>query len=332
MMESSRLNAVSEAAPAGASDPDAVFDFDAARRLPKRIRFGSSTWTYPGWKGIIYRDHYSSERDFKARSLGEYSRCPLFRSVGIDHTFYRPATRKLFETYAKLVPADFVWLSKVWERITIAEYPRHARYGKNAGRINPDFLNAELFSAEILNACRDAAVRTHCGPFVFQFAPLAPDTLQRIDFIARLRDFLAALPHDFRYAIEIRTPELLRREYFDILNRYDNVTHCFNHWHMMPPLHYQMRCAAEAGGLRSQFLVARILTPLGVSYENAVKLFQPYDRVKRANPEMRKDVVRFVRRALERDAETFIIVNNRAEGHSPATIDALTRTIVTELL
>ena len=91
----------------------------------------------------------------------------------------------------------------------------------------------------------------------------------------------------------------------------------------MPPLREQMLRAAKAGGLKAPFFVARILTPLGVKYEDAVKLFQPYTMIKQPNEAMRHDVATLIRRAIERNTEAFIIVNNRAEGNAPMTIDSI---------
>jgi hypothetical protein len=89
-----------------------------------------------------------------------------------------------------------------------------------------------------------------------------------------------------------------------------------------------MRAAAAAGGLRADFYVSRLLTPLGLPYAEAVARFQPYDRLQAEQSDMRRDVVRLARRAIERDVEAFILVNNRLEGNSPSTIDALGRLII----
>lgn len=290
--------------------------------LPPKIRFGGSSWTYPGWKGLIYHRNYKSEREFRATSLEEYAQCPLFRSVGIDSAFYNPPSEELLERYASQVPPSFQWVEKVWERITIPRYPTHPRYGTERGKVNPDFLNPQLFIDTVLKPHLSPAVRPHVGPFVFQFPTIRPEVLEAHEFVARLHSFLTALPVDFPYATELRNPEFLMPDYFHILNDC-GATHCFNHWHLMPPLVDQMRRAALAGGLRADFYVARILTPLGVSYEGAVKLFEPYDAVKRPNEAMRRDVVRLIKRAIERDIDAFIIINNRAEGNSPGTITAI---------
>ena len=96
----------------------------------------------------------------------------------------------------------------------------------------------------------------------------------------------------------------------------------------MPPLSAQMQTAAEHGGLTAPFYVARILTPLRLSYEQAVKQFEPYDSLKEPLPEMRRDVVRLAKRATARKVNAFILVNNRSEGNAPETVDAIGRMIV----
>jgi len=299
-----------------------LFHFDAAAKIPPEIRFGTSTWTYPGWKGMIYRREYSSEKKFNAESLEEYAAFPLFRTVGIDSTFYGPPKRTTLESYARQTGESFLWVSKVWEHLTAPKFPKHPRYGKYAGLLNPNFLEAKVFVDSVLAPYRGGAVEKRTGPFVFQFPKISKDVLEAAAFFEKLDSFLSALPPEFRYATEVRNTEYLTGDYFAVLNRH-GVTHCFNHWSYMPPLREQMKAAADAGGLSAPFFVARILTPLGVAYEKAVNLFSPYDRLQRPNAEMREDVVRLVKRAVETKKSAFVIVNNRAEGNAPLTIDAI---------
>lgn len=290
--------------------------------MPDLIRFGASTWTYPGWQGLVYQKHYKNERDFKSHCLAEYALFPWFRTVGIDSFFYSPPNSGILDRYAAQVPPHFVWVSKVWERITVPRYPQHARYGRLAGSDNPDFLNPDLLYREVLSKFLPSQIKLHCGPFVLQFPPIAAEVLAKLDFLERLAKFLKRLPDELRFAVEIRNRELLTPDYFAVLNEYQ-AAHCFNHWTAMPPLKEQMRCAAQAGGQKAQFFVARILTPLGVGYQQAVQTFKPYNTILRPIPAMRQDVVRLIARALERKAEAYIIINNRCEGNAPMTIDAI---------
>jgi len=288
------------------------------------IRFGTSSWNYPGWQGLVYTRSYRSKAEFSRRCLEEYAQYPLFGCVGIDHAFYRPPSPAQLRGYALQTPPTFRWVSKVWERVTIPKYPMHARYGEHRGLVNPDFLSAALFSREVLESYgKDADVRARTGPFIFQFPTIAPKVMAAPEFFERLHAFLRGIPQEFQYAIEVRNPEFLGGAYFRLLAEYPQVTHCFNHWNFMPPLREQMRYAADAGGLVAPFYVARALTPLGVSYEAAVKLFSPYQEIRRENPELRADLIRFARRAIETKRDAYILVNNRAEGCAPLTIQAV---------
>ncbi len=50
-------------------------------RLPAKLRLGTSSWTFPGWAGLVYRQRYANQRAFLRDSLGEYARHPLMRTV-----------------------------------------------------------------------------------------------------------------------------------------------------------------------------------------------------------------------------------------------------------
>jgi len=279
----------------------------------------------------VYTRDYKSEKDFSQRCLEEYATIPWFRTVCIDSLFYNPPSPSTLARYAEQTPEDFRWVSKVWERITIHSYPRHARYGQFAGQQNPDFLNSELLKDRVLSAySTHAGVRTRTGPFVFQFAPFSPSVVPYNEFTERLAEFLRRLPNEFEYAVEVRNKELLCKSYFQALNE-SKVTHCFNHWNSMLGLKAQMQAAAEAGGLAADFYLARLLTPLGVSYEGAEKIFKPYDAVTQPNPQMRADILTLAKRAITTNKRVFVTANNKAEGNSALTMASIGRLLTTWL-
>jgi hypothetical protein len=147
------------------------------------------------------------------------------------------------------------------------------------------------------------------------------------EFIERLALFLQSLPTEFEYAVEVRNKELLCDDYFRALNE-AKITHCFNHWNSMVPLRAQMQAAARSGGLAADFYVARLLTPLGVSYEGAAKIFEPYDKVTRPNSQMRADVLTIANRAISTGKRAFITSNNKAEGNSALTMASIGQLLV----
>jgi uncharacterized protein YecE (DUF72 family) len=149
--------------------------------LSPLIRFGTSTWTYEGWQGQVYKRPYK-KTSFARECLGEYCQYlyngePLFRTVGSDLTFYRPPTANQLRNYLKQIPEDFEMCFKVWEELTISTFSNHPRYGMKAGQANSRFLDAGLFKELVLASYREAGFGPHTGPFLFEF--------QRHDMLAK---------------------------------------------------------------------------------------------------------------------------------------------------
>jgi uncharacterized protein YecE (DUF72 family) len=285
---------------------------ELAQAIPANIRFGTSTWTYDGWSSDVYHRRYRGPEP--ARRLEEYARYPLFRTVGIDSAFYDPPSEDELRSYARALPSGFPCVSKVWDRITAK------RLDQDSLR-NPDFLNAALFKDAVLGPY-SRVFRDHAGCFVFEFHAMRgkdlPDPLQWAD---QLDDFFKQLPGDFRYAVELRNPELLTGIHGEVLKRH-GVGHVFNSWTEMPPIGEQIELGWT---FPSGFTVARALLKPGRRYADAVKQFQPYDRVQEPQPALRQDLLELVRQALRRRVEAFILANNRAEGNAPGTIRAVAR-------
>ena len=290
-----------------------------AGRLPPTVRFGTSTWTYDGWFGDVYHRRYRGPQP--AKRLEEYARYPLFRTVGIDSAFYDPPSEEELRSYGQALPRGFPCVSKVWDRITAKRLGQEAPQPGLAGLRNPDCLNAALFKDSVLGPYT-RVFRDHAGCFVFEFQAMRgkdlPDPLQWAD---QLDVFLKELPHDFRYAVELRNPELLTPIHGEVLKRH-GVAHVFNSWTEMPAIGEQLDLGWT---FPAEFTVARALLKPGRRYADAVKQFQPYDRVQEPLPDLRQDLVRLVSEAHRRRVEAFILANNRAEGNAPGTIRAVAR-------
>ena len=125
--------------------------------ISELVRLGTSTWTYEGWKGQVYHKTYPKSR-FKQDSLAEYADYQykgerLFRTVGIDHTFYGPPTAKMLAHYAAQLPPGFQACAKVWEEITVPIFPSGLRYAKKTGP-NRRFLDPGYFIDLVLAPVR----------------------------------------------------------------------------------------------------------------------------------------------------------------------------------
>lgn len=289
--------------------------------IPPGVRFGTSTWTYPGWKGLVYSRDYPAQ-GASAAMLEEYARFPLFSTVGIDSSFYGPPTPKTLQAWASALPPGFRCVSKVWERITVHTFAG-TRGKEPAGAPNPDFLNAALFRTDVWNLYQEHFAG-HTGPFVFEFQAIArKDKLAPQAFADRLDGFLGLLPPEGEYAVEVRNPEFLTPPYFAVLREH-GVAHAFTSWTRMPSIGMQLDLP---GSVTGGFLLARALLRPGRTYAEAVDKFQPYDRIREPNTELRRDLARLARTAAELRIPAYLIVNNRAEGSAPLTIRAVVETL-----
>lgn len=295
-----------------------------AARVPSLVRLGTSSWTYPGWRGLVYHQDYPATGAV-AKQLAEYARWPLFRTVGIDSFFYRPPSAATLESYAAALPPEFRCVAKVWDRITAHTF-NSPRKPEHRGERNPDWLDPKLFIAKVLDPMRQH-FGDHLGPLMFEFQAISRGEACSLEqFVQSLDRFLDALPGGVAYAVEVRNPEFLSPAYFAVLREH-RVAHVFNAWTRMPAIGEQLLLHES---ITTDFVVARALLRPGRTYANAVDAFAPYDRIREKNPILRADLVALARTAINLRIPAYVIANNRAEGCSPLTIAAVAQLLTEE--
>ncbi len=249
----------------------------------ERIYFGTSSWKYEGWLGQIYTpERYQvrgrlSKRKFQDNCLAEYA--ATFPVVCGDFTFYQFPSDPYWSRLFGSAPESLLYAFKVPEEITVRRWPSHARYGPRGGDTNENFLNPELLKDAFLRPLWP--YRRQVAVLIFEFGAFPRSSYDSAGAFARDLDrFLAAIPPQFRYAVEVRNPEFLAPEYFDCL-RSHHVAHAFSAWARMPELNVQV---ALDDVFTADFTVVRALLKHGRDYANAVELFRPYDRIQEPNP------------------------------------------------
>jgi uncharacterized protein YecE (DUF72 family) len=287
------------------------------------IYLGTSSWKYEGWLGSIYsEDRYQtrgklSRKKFEEGCIAEYAE--VFPIVCGDFAFYQFPSVAFWEKLFTTAPRRLQWAFKVPEEITVKQWPGHARYGARAGLENDNFLNADLFNGAFLRTLEP--YRDRVSLCIFEFGTMSKKTMPDLGhFLQRLNVFLSELPEGWRFAVEIRNPEYLEADYFSCLRSY-NVAHVLNAWTRMPELKTQL---AFEDVFTADFLAVRALLKYGRSYEQAVKTFEPYERVQEVNPAARDALRAILERAKRLKQRAFVFVNNRLEGNAPGTIDAIT--------
>lgn len=294
---------------------------ELGRRLPPEIHLGGSTWSFPGWEGLVYDGAYPQSR-LAREGLAAYARHPLFRGVGVDRTHYAPVAAEELSVYREAVPAGFLFLVKAHEACTLERFPGHERYGAQRGLENPLFLDPAYAAAEVVAPFAEGLGAA--GALLFQFAPQSLGSPAH--FARRLHDFLAALPRGPVYAVELRNRELVTADYGDALAAV-GACHCHNLHPRMPDVRAQARLA---GSERGPMTVLRWLLGPGLTYEEAGRRYAPFNRLAAPDPAGRQAVVDLAREAREAGRPFLGTVNNNGEGSAPLSIVELAREIVEE--
>lgn len=292
---------------------------------PTRL-FGTSSWTYPGWHGKVYRsvEAYGSTQRFTELCLGEYARDPRFRCAGADNMYYvAPATRmKLFSRYRELLdglPEPIQLLPKVWHGITVNRYsPLQQREWRLDSDINSHFLDAARFLDAVAFPLTEG-LGPRLGPLILE---LQENDIHTHEFVRMLDEFLGAVRARWsgQLAVELRNHSHFVPAYLDLLMHH-GCGHVLNAWTRMPGVGWQFDQLKERHGVGWPFFLVRALLRSGVRYEDASS-YAPYDHIVARAPEVRADISRVLREA-EDATPCYVLVNNHLEGHSPATIGEL---------
>jgi uncharacterized protein YecE (DUF72 family) len=290
-----------------------------AARLPASLRLGTSSWSFPGWKGIVY-DASSTATELSRRGLAAYSKHPLLRTVGVDRTFYAPVDASVLRDYAAQVPDDFRFVVKAPSLTTSPVI-----FGEGGAPQGPNELFLDAAWAE------EFSVRPFVeglagkgGALLFQFPPLGPAfTARPALFAERLARFLESLPRGVPYAVELRDRKLFVPDYGGAL-KVGGATHCLSIHPRVPPIEAQRAWSDPQAGP----LVIRWMLHSGMKYEEARERYAPFDRIVDDDPVGRGAIAGAAVEALTRNRSLFVIANNKAEGSSPHTIFLLAARIL----
>ena len=308
---------------------------EAAQALPDEVRLGTSSWSFPGWEGIVYGEAYSDSK-LARDGLQAYGEHPLLRTVSIDRSFYAPLSVADYLRYAQQVGEGFRFIVKAPASVTDATV--RAERGEPIAD-NPCFLDAQLAANEFVTPCLEG-LGAKAGALVFQFPPLPERILaDPAAFVERLGAFFDALPklpsfehgtgegHCPSYALEIRdacllTPRLIR------MLRERGVRYCVGlHARMPDPLRQAAALALLDGDAPAGPLIVRWSLHGGFKYERAKAKYEPFNRLVDEDPATRAALAELAARYAIAGQPVLIVTNNKAEGSAPLSCAALAREI-----
>lgn len=300
-----------------------------AAALSPRIRLGTSSWSYPGWQGIVWAGRHG-ESNLSRNGLTAYAQQPLHRAVSIDRGFYQSLTESQYERYAQLVPEDFRFTVKAPSVITDAQVRAEDGRGRQA---NTAFLDPRLAIQEFLEPAM-AGLGARIGALVFQLSPLPLAMLDRMpEQFDRLHAMLAALPSlrkvapEAVVAVEVRDPEWLTPDFVAVLKE-TGARYCLGLHPKLPTIQEQLPLlrAMWPGPLVCRWNLHRIHGPFG--YEDAEKKYGEYAEILDPDPETRAVLAKVIRATAEAGHPAYVTVSNHAEGSAPLSLRALAREIV----
>ena len=300
-----------------------------AEALSPRIRLGGSTWSYPGWAGLVWDKPYS-ESLLARRGLHAYSRHPLLRCVCVDRSFYRSLTAGEYEQLALQVGEDFRFIVKAPALICDAQVRDEQGRGRQT---NPAFLDPRLAVQEFVQPAMDG-LGTKLGALVFQLSPLPPSWLDRMDdCLARLDALLTALPSlrercpDGLIAIEVRDAQWLSEDFAQLLRRH-GACYCLGLHPKLPPITDQLWLLRRLwpSPLVCRWNLHRSHGPFG--YEEAEKRYGDYAQLVDPDPDTRAVLAKVARATAAAGLPVYIGISNHAEGCAPRSVQALAECIV----
>ena len=323
--KSTRAKAVEPALP--------LLGADLAAALPATVRLGTSSWSFPGWQGLVWAKGYS-DRILAQRGLAAYAQHPLLRTVSIDRSFYRPLAASDYALYAAQVPADFRFVVKAPALVCDAQVRAEDGRGREA---NPAFLNPDLAIDSYVRPAMDGLGR-QLGVLLFQLSPLPmgrlvqlQQTLSELErMLQAVRAQVALLADDAQpiIAVEVRDPDWLRPDLapaFAQLLRRQGATYCLGLHAKMPRIAEQLPLlrALWPGPLVARWNVNPQFGPYG--YADAAERLAPFDRIQHPDDATLAVLARTARGIANAGQAVYITVSNEAEGCAPLSIDRLAR-------
>ncbi len=309
--------------------PVLASDLALAAALSPHIRMGTSSWSYPGWQGLVWAGEHS-ESVLSRQGLAAYAQHPLLRAVGIDRGFYQSLTASQFERYANLAPEDFRFMVKAPSAVTDALVRAEDGRGRQS---NEAFLDPRLALTSFVEPAFEG-LGEKTGALVFQLSPLPLDQVARMsEQMDRLWRMLRALPRpDARppgaaLAVEVRDPEWLCPDLVALLKD-TGTCYCLGLHPKLPPIEEQLPLlrAMWPGPLVARWNLHRKHGPYG--YEDAQRLYGRYDQMVDPDPQTRAVLAKVMRATAAAGHEVLVTMSNHAEGSAPLTARALAEEIV----
>jgi uncharacterized protein YecE (DUF72 family) len=283
------------------------------------VRFGTCSWKYDSWTGIVYSG-------FQENHLIEYSK--MFNTVEVDQWFwslFNDAPPKLpqpstVNEYALSVTDDFRFTIKAPNSLTLTHY--YNRAGNKELQVNPHFLSPELNEKffRSIDPLGDKA-----GVIIYQFEYLNKQKMRsQEEFQGLVYEFVKNIDRRYRIGIEIRNPNYLNRRFFDFLAGEEIIPVFLEGYYMPPVAEYIYNYLP---GIETD-IVIRLHGPDRSGIEQ--KTNNIWNQIVEPKDSVISQLVRLLGFLREKETDIYINVNNHFEGSAPLTIQKIKESLETE--
>lgn len=263
------------------------------------VRYGTSSWGSKGWVGPFYPDG-TKPADF----LAYYG--TQFDTVEADNTYYGVPRSSMVDGWARKTPEGF---------LVAAKFPRSIVHGGDGAKPDPERVLVPDAVGEDTGEFLDAMGRLgpKCGPLLLQFPFFNKSVFPGRDaFLERLDAYLATLPKDFRYAVEVRNKYWIDATLLDLLRRHGVALTLVDLAYMPHPASLWPKWDL----VTADFVYCRL-----IGDRKAVDArTKTFDRVVVDQSERLDRWAELLAEITLRVPETFVYANNHYAGHGPATI------------
>ena len=266
-----------------------------------RIRYGTSSWSEKAWSGAFYPPGLPA-----GEQLAYYA--TRYDTVEADVTYYRVPDARLVRGWEARTPQGFVLSAK---------FPRSVVHaGEGAQPDSAKVLVREHVQRDVerfLEAMRLLGAR--CGPLVLQFPYFNKQAFARPElFLERLEPFLAGLPPDFRYGVELRNKTWVDEPLLALLRRQRAALVLVDLAYLPHPAEL-----LERDPFTADFAYGRLIG----DRKQIDQLTDTLDRVVVDQGPRLERWAALLQAAKARVPETYVYANNHYAGYAPATIDEL---------
>ena len=284
------------------------------------VRFGTCSWKYDSWKGIIYPPAG------KFNYLSEYAK--HFNTVEVDQWFWSLHSvdkitlpqEKDVKNYNSSVPDDFLFTIKVPNSLTLTHFYKKKKTDPLIA--NPHFLSEDIYSSFIKTL---KPIKTKTGVLIFQFEYLNKEKMNtQMQFIEMFESFLENIRSEFRIGVEIRNPNYLNQKFFEFINK-NKLVMVFLQGYYMPPVW-------EVFDKYRKFLegtvVLRLHGPDRKGIE--VKTGNVWNKIVEPKDDEIEKIIDIINYLDSQKVDTYVNVNNHFEGSAPLTINKIKGRLINE--